>query len=80
MSRKPEDELKDCDCAMDPGMFRDPLQERKQATSPTWSVDELVRHPDDAKRYCDDIRPATGCGKLPDDMILRTLMNIRRSN
>src|SRR4051794_29486858 len=45
MSRKLEDELSDCDCAMDAIAFRELLEDRKAATSPAWSIDELVCHP-----------------------------------
>jgi transcriptional regulator with XRE-family HTH domain len=80
MSRKLQDELTDCDCAMDAIAFRELLEERKAVTSPAWSIDELVCHPDNAKEFCNTVREVDGCENLTDDIILRTLMNIRRSH
>ncbi len=80
MSRKLEDELDEFGCEMDAGRFRELLEERKATTYPTWSIDELVCHPDEAKEFCVVIRTEANCAGLPDDLILRTLMNIRRSH
>jgi transcriptional regulator with XRE-family HTH domain len=80
MSRKLEIELEECHCDLSPDDFRDLIIERKHDTSPAWTIDELVCHPDEAKEYCNVIRTATGCPTMPDDLILRTLMNVRRSN
>ncbi len=80
MKRKLEEELAAGGCGLDPSAFRDLLLDQKERTSPSWTVDELVCHPDDAKNYCDAVRVATDAPRLPDDLILRTLMNIRRSH
>jgi transcriptional regulator with XRE-family HTH domain len=80
MIRKLEDELSDFDCKMDAGTFRELIEERKAVTSPSWTIDELVCHPEEAKSYCQSIREATECQSLPDHLILRTLMNVRRSH
>jgi hypothetical protein len=39
----------------------------------TWSVDDLLVHPDHAKLFCDSVRWHIGCPCLPDDLILRCL-------
>jgi len=44
-----------------------------------WTIDELVVHPRDAVRFCDDFRMKHGFYDLPDDIILRTLMNLRKA-
>lgn len=44
---------------------------------PDWSVDELLLHPDDAKRVCVAVRGKL-CKRTPDDEILRALLNGRK--
>ena len=44
-----------------------------------WSVDEMLLHPADAMRFCQDVRFANGWFDAPDDILLRALM-IRRKN
>jgi len=80
MSRKLQDELKECGCELEPEQFRELLEERKMTTSPAWTIDDLVCHPDEAKNFCNLIRQETNCPKMADDLILRTLMNVRRSH
>jgi transcriptional regulator with XRE-family HTH domain len=80
MKRKLEDELMECNCAMDGGRFRELLEERRATKYPSWTIDELVCHPDDAKEFCKTIRTETDCPGLADDLILRTLMNVRRAH
>lgn len=80
MTRKLETELEECDCRLSPAEFRELLEERKATTSPTWTIDDLVCHPPEAMAFCEQIRAETSCPKLPDDLILRTLMNVRRSH
>lgn len=43
-----------------------------------WSIDELVLHPREALRFCDDVRRKHGFFDLPDDIILRSIMNRRK--
>jgi transcriptional regulator with XRE-family HTH domain len=80
MSRKLEDELRDCGCAMTPDTFREMLEERKAIMSPSWTIDDLVCNPDDAKNFCEMIRREANSPKMSDFLILRTLMNIRRNH
>lgn len=42
------------------------------------SIDELVLHPREALQFCDDFRRKNGYLYLPDDIILRTIMTIRK--
>lgn len=42
------------------------------------SVDELVLRPRTAMAFCDQVRLKHGFHDLPDDIILRTLMNRRK--
>ncbi|HVS36168.1 MAG TPA: helix-turn-helix transcriptional regulator [Gemmataceae bacterium] len=80
MARKLKDELKQHGCPMDADGFRKLLEEKKEATFPAYSFDDLVCRPDDAKRFCELIRAEPSCDKLPDFLILRTLMNVRKSH
>ncbi len=47
------------------------------ALCPDWTDEELLFHPDDAKTYCHAVRCRTTKG-LPDELILRALINIRK--
>ncbi len=49
------------------GMFRD------------WSVDEMLLHPREALQLCDEFRRNNGFFHVPDDVILRWLLNRRKS-
>ena len=44
----------------------------------TTSEDELLLHPRDALRFCDDIRHKHGFFDMPDDLILRSVINGRK--
>jgi transcriptional regulator with XRE-family HTH domain len=79
MSRKLETELAEYGCELDRVEFRELLEEHKALTSPNWTVDELVCHPDEAKSYCNHIRTMPDCENLPDPLILRTLLNARKA-
>lgn len=45
----------------------------------SWSIDELLLHPRQAMRFCDDVRYRHAFYDLPDDMILRAIL-YRRKN
>ena len=40
----------------------------------TWTIDELLLHPREAVRFCDDVRRRHGYYDLPDDIILRVIL------
>jgi transcriptional regulator with XRE-family HTH domain len=80
MPQKLEAELEECGCSMTPLGFRELLEDRKAIASASWTIDDLVCHPDEAKSFCNLIRAEAKCPRLPDDVILRTLMNVRRSH
>ena len=44
---------------------------------PEWTVDELACHPTEAHDYCEQVR-LKASAKIPDHVILRTLMNARK--
>ena len=51
-----------------PELFRDLIQEVHAVCHPAWTIDELVCHPRDAKRYCNVVRGRLACADLPDDL------------
>ena len=79
MARKLEAELAEVGCHMDPKMFRDLIVERHGEMHRSWTIDDLVCHPDEAKAYCNQIRAEVGA-PVPDHVILRSLMNARKAN
>ena len=45
----------------------------------TWTVDELLLHPREAMRFCDEVRRKHSYYDVPDDIILRVIMTRRKS-
>ena len=44
-----------------------------------WTVDELLLHPQEALQFCNDVRRKHGYFDLPDDIILRSIMQRRKN-
>lgn len=44
-----------------------------------WSVDELMLHPREAVRFCDQVRHQHGYYDVPDDIILRVILTRRKN-
>ena len=44
-----------------------------------WTVDELLLHPRESLWFCDEIRRKHGYFDLPDDIILRTILQRRKN-
>lgn len=79
MSRKLEAELDACGCELTRAQFHELLERMRESHYPLRTPDDLVCHPDEAKAYCELIRAETGCPKLGDFLILRTLLNARKA-
>lgn len=62
----------------DPETFVDQLVERFQGMYPALTIDELLVRPREALRFCDAVRTATGDYDIPDDLLLRQLLNRRK--
>jgi hypothetical protein len=45
----------------------------------TLSVDELLLHPREAIRFCDEVRSRFGYYGVPDDVILRSVLQRRKN-
>lgn len=73
------EELKNFRCPDSPQRFRQRLIEAIQRLFPGWTIDDLVCDPASAIRFCEAIRAETGCEGLYEVVILKPLMNIRRS-
>ena len=44
-----------------------------------WSIDELLLHPREAVRFCDDVRRQYCYFDVPDDIILRVILTRRKN-
>lgn len=44
-----------------------------------WTIDELLLHPREAARFCDEMRRRHGYYDCPDDIILRVILGRRKS-
>ena len=66
-------------CTLPLDQFQDQIVDVMSQNYLSWSVDELVLHPDDAKRFCQLVRAATNAHDLPDDLVLRCLMDRRKN-
>lgn len=44
-----------------------------------WSIDELLLHPRDAIRFCDEVRHKRHYFDVPDDIILRSILTRRKN-
>ena len=44
----------------------------------SWTIDELMLHPREAARFCEDTRRKFTYWDLPDDIILRVILNVRK--
>ena len=73
-------ELKDVGYTDTPAKFQQGLIVCLIDMFPGRSIDGLTFVPADALRYCDEIRNRTGVPKFSDAVILKALMNLRRSS
>jgi hypothetical protein len=62
----------------DPEQFIDRLVDLMAEMYPACTVDELLLRPREAILFCDAVRHGTGYIDLPDDIILRPLLNRRK--
>lgn len=54
------------------------VEEFHGAYRDSWTIDELLLHPREALQFCDDVRRKHRYFDLPDDIILRTVLNRRK--
>jgi hypothetical protein len=76
-----ESELREAGCEMDAEVFRDVVQEVKAVLFPTWSDEEMLRHPEThVPEYLWEVRRRCECRNLRDYVILGTLQNCRKGS
>ena len=64
---------------MDREEFRDLMIDEFNTTyRGGWTIDELCLHPQEAIRFCNDVRRKHGFYDAPDDAILRLIMGRRK--
>ncbi len=78
MSQRLESRLREHGCEMDVVNFRDLLAESLHNICPNWNDEELMHNPQEALRYCAEVRTRANCPGLPDDVILRALSGMRK--
>lgn len=65
-------------CELSPEAFRQVIVGLQKGLYPSWTDEELTYHPLDAINFCCAVRYAVRCPELPFDLILRTLVNVRK--
>lgn len=73
-------ELTSAGCQMESALFRDLVVDCLSGMYRDRTVDELVCQPREARMYCNYIRQKTRCNGLQDQLILSTLMNVRKAS
>lgn len=75
-----KNELDAVGCDIDEAEFRDIVQEIKAVLFPTISDEEMICHTEShARHYIAAVRARCQCQNLPDWLINRTLLNIRKA-
>ncbi|HMP57867.1 MAG TPA: hypothetical protein PKD86_00825 [Gemmatales bacterium] len=77
MASRLVEELRSHGYQADPEAFRETLADVMFNGYGSWTIDDLLCHPEDALEYCRMVRQLTG-SDLPDDLILKTLLNLRK--
>jgi hypothetical protein len=62
----------------DPDVFVDALIDLMGQMYPAFTIDELLLRPREAIKFCDVVRHRHGAYDLPDDVILRPMLNRRK--
>ena len=80
MSRSHQYQPRDYGVEMEKSEFMDLMvDEFNAAYHGIWTVDELLLHPREAIRFCDDVRHHKKFFDVPDDIILRAIMQRRKN-
>jgi hypothetical protein len=73
-------ELQEAGCRMDASAFKELTIDCLADMYKSLTIDEIVCHPREAMALCNYARMRARCEHLPDDLILSTLMNIRKAS
>lgn len=71
--------LREFDCLASPSGFRALVSDCLADMYKSRTIDEILCYPKQSKELCDYVRSSIACEKLPDELILTTLMNNRKS-
>ncbi len=72
-------ELQACGCELLPAEFKQIVVDCLADMYKSRTIDELVCQPREARMLCNYARRRTNCSALPDQLILATLMNVRKA-
>lgn len=72
------EELTACGCKMDEEAFRQIVAFGFDELFPGWTDEQLLKIPDEAKRFCSIVRQRCKAPKMADSVILGTVMNLRK--
>lgn len=75
-----EDELSGYNIKGGAEKFREVIADVKNGMCRNWTDEDLLCHPVDAIRFCAAVCGKLRCFDLPDDLILRTLLNMRKAS
>jgi len=72
-------EIENVECDIDPSRFKELTCDCHADMYKSVTIDEIVCHPREAMALCAQVRNRTGCQALSDELILSTLMNVRKA-
>jgi hypothetical protein len=72
-------DLRSAGCPMKPAEFKESVVDCLADMYKNRTIDELLCHPREAKGLCQYARRKARSERLPDDLILSTLMNVRKA-
>lgn len=64
---------------LDRNLFDEKCIEEFTSTYRSWSIDELLLHPQEAMRFCSDVQRKYGWWDVPNDVILRVILANRKN-
>jgi hypothetical protein len=73
-------ELSSIGCEIEAAQFRELVVDCLSAMYRDRTVDELVCQPREARMFCNYVRQQARCSALRDQLILSTLMNVRKAS
>lgn len=74
-----EQQLEDSGAGIGASAFRKIVSEIFLRLYPGWTDEDLMVNPRESRLFCHVVRRAVGCRKLPDPVVLKTLINIRKN-
>ena len=72
-------ELEKAECRIEPARFKEIACDCHADMYKSRTIDEIVCHPREAMALCNYVRMKADCSYLSDDLILSTMMNVRKA-